>query len=151
MLGGQCQQCPIRLSCLPEKHRHRARFVYRSPHQDEIDRIKKRQVTPHFKRKLAERQWKAEGAFGEVKGRHGLQRAKYRSHAKMQIQLYLTAITQNLKRLIGDLCDFLTLLWDSILRLLYLQKSFTVTVTSSDLTEQRFFNSSWTWSDKLLG
>jgi transposase len=51
MLGGHCRQCPIRLSCLPEKHRHRARFVYRSPHQDEIDRVKKRQTTPHFKGK----------------------------------------------------------------------------------------------------
>ena len=75
--------------------------MYRSPHQDEIDRIKKRQVTPRFKRKLAERQWKAEGVFGEAKGQHGLRRAKYRGHDQMQIQLYLTAITQNLKRLIG--------------------------------------------------
>jgi IS5 family transposase len=71
MLGGHCRQCPVRVFCLPEKHRHRARFVYRSPHQDEIDRIKKRQVTPHFKRKLAERQWKAEGVFGEAKGGTG--------------------------------------------------------------------------------
>jgi transposase len=114
MLGGHCRQCPIRLSCLPKKHRHRARFVYRSPHQDEIDRIKKRQATPHFKRKLAERQWKAEGVFGEAKGHHGLWRAKYRGHDKMQIQLYLTAITQNLKRLVGRCCDLLWLVGDWI-------------------------------------
>jgi IS5 family transposase len=62
---------------------------------------KKRQVTPHFKRKLSERQWKAEGVFGEAKGRHGLRRAKYRGHDKLQIQLYLTALTQNLKRLVS--------------------------------------------------
>jgi Transposase DDE domain len=109
-LGGHCRQCPVRVSCLPEKHRHRARFVYRSPHQDEIDRIKKRQVTPHFKRKLAERQWKAEGVFGEAKGRHGLRCARYRGHAKMQIQLCLMAITQNLKRLVSRIYDFLWLL-----------------------------------------
>jgi len=29
LLGGHCRQCPIRWSCLPEKHRHRARFVDR--------------------------------------------------------------------------------------------------------------------------
>src|SRR5262245_22925149 len=101
MLGGHCRQCPVRVSCLPEKYQHRARFVYRSPHQDEIDRIKKQQGTPYFKRKLAERQWKAEGVFGEAKGSHGLRRAKYRGKTKMQIQLYLTAIAQNLKRLVS--------------------------------------------------
>lgn len=114
ILGGHCRQCSLRLSCLPEKHRHRARFVYRSPHQEEIDRIKKRQVTPHFKRKLAERQWKAEGVFGEAKNRHGLRRAQYRGQAKMQIQLYLTAMTQNLKRLVGCFYELLGLLWGLI-------------------------------------
>jgi hypothetical protein len=107
LLGGQCRPCPLRLSCLPEQHRHRARFVSRSPHQDEIDRVKKRQTTTHFRRKLRERQWKAEGGCGEAKGSHGLRRAKYRGQAKRQIQLYLTAIPQNRKRLAGRFCDFL--------------------------------------------
>lgn len=49
--------------------------------------------------------------FGEAKGRHGLRRAKYRGYAQMQIQLYLTAITQNLKRLVGRLCALLGLFW----------------------------------------
>ena len=44
MLGGHGRQCPIRVSCLPEKHRQRACFVDRSPQQDEIDRVKKREV-----------------------------------------------------------------------------------------------------------
>jgi hypothetical protein len=114
LLGGHCRQCPIRLSGLPEKHRHRARFVYRSPQQDEIDRIKKRPTTVHFKRKWSERHWKAEGVLGEAKGRHGLRRAKDRRQAKIQIQLSLTAITQNLKRLVGRFCDLLWLIGDCI-------------------------------------
>ena len=75
---------------LPEKHRHRARFVYRGPRQDEIDRIKKHQITPYFKAKLQERPGKAEGLFGEAKERHCLRRAKYRGLRKMQMQVYLT-------------------------------------------------------------
>jgi hypothetical protein len=107
----------MRTACLPEKYRHRARLVYRSPHQDEIDRIKERQMTAHFKRKLYERQRKAEGVFREAKGRRGLRRAKSRGHAKMQIQLYLTAITQNLKRLAGRVCALLWLLCSAIFTL----------------------------------
>jgi hypothetical protein len=48
-----------------------------------------------------ERQWKAEGVFGEAKGYHGLRRVKYRGYDKRQRQPYLTAITQNLKRLVS--------------------------------------------------
>ena len=48
---------------------------------------------------------KIEGLFGEAKEQHGLRRAKYRSSEKMQIQAYLTGITQNLKRFAASL-DF---------------------------------------------
>jgi hypothetical protein len=121
MLGGHCRRCPIRGSCLPAKHRPRARFVSRSPQQDAIERVKKRQGTPHFKRKVAERQWKAAGVFGKAKGRHGLRHAKYRGHDKVQIQLYLTAMTQNLKRLVGRFCALLWLLGGLMAQLLALR------------------------------
>lgn len=72
LVGGHCRQCPQRTQCLPEKHKHRARFVYRSPHQDEIDRIRIRQKTVRFKTKLIERHWKLEGLFGDAKTQHNL-------------------------------------------------------------------------------
>ena len=50
--------------------------------------------------------WKSEGLFAEAKQNHGLSRAKYRGRAKVQIQAYLSAIVQNLKRLV-----FLLLYW----------------------------------------
>jgi len=99
MVGGHCKTCVLRDSCLPNNHQHRARFVYRNPHQDEIDRVKKRQQTEYFKSRLRERKWKIEGLFGEAKENHGLRRAKYRGLDKVQIQLYMTATVLNLKRL----------------------------------------------------
>ena len=106
-VGGYCSHCPLRETRLPGRYKKRTRFVYRSPDQDEIDRIKQRQKTRYFKKKLAERRWKIEGLFGEAKERHCLRRARYRSLVKVQIQLYLTAIVQNLKRLVSRLLDFL--------------------------------------------
>jgi IS5 family transposase len=53
-----------------------------------------------FREKLSERMWKVEGLFAEAKQNHGLARARYRGRSKVQIQAYLTAMAQNLKRLV---------------------------------------------------
>jgi transposase len=104
---GHCKTCPLRKTCLPDKYQHRSRFIYRSPHQDEIDEIKLRQNTLHFKKKLAERMWKIEGLFAEAKQNHCLRRAKYRGVVKFQIQCYMIAMVQNFKRLISLFLCFL--------------------------------------------
>jgi len=101
IVGGHCKTCPFRDQCLPEKHRNRARFVYRNPYQDEIDKVKRRQETTYFKGKLKQRQWKIEGLFGEAKENHCLRHAKYRGIQKVQIQFYMIAIAQNFKRLLS--------------------------------------------------
>jgi hypothetical protein len=53
---------------------------------------------PEFSKRLSERMWKAEGLFAEAKRNHGLARARYRGRSKVQIQAYLSAMSQNLKR-----------------------------------------------------
>ncbi len=98
ILGGHCQICSLRSTCLPDTQKNRARFVYRSLHQRHIDKVRRRQGTRFFKTKLTERAWKVEGLFGEAKNNHCLRRTKYRGMANAQIQFYLTALTQNLKR-----------------------------------------------------
>lgn len=97
--GGHCKICPLRETCLPDKYQNRSRFVYRSPHQDEIDDVRLRQNTSRFKKKLTERKWKIEGLFAEAKENHCLRRAKYRGILKFQIQCYMIAMVQNFKRL----------------------------------------------------
>ena len=65
-----------------------------------------------FIERASERIWKCEGLFAESKQYHCLARAKYRGRSKVQIQAYLCAIVQNLKRLLFPLyCRLLTHRW----------------------------------------
>jgi hypothetical protein len=67
---------------------------------------------PEFREKISERMWKMEGLFAEAKQKHCLARAKYRGRPKVQIQAYLIAIVQNLKRLLFPLyCWLLAHRW----------------------------------------
>lgn len=101
MVGGHCRKCDYSDQCLPDNLKHRARFIYRSPYQDKIDFVKKIQNTKLFKSKLLERKWKIEGIFAEAKALHCLSKAKYRGIKNFQIQCYVTAITQNIKRILN--------------------------------------------------
>ena len=71
--------------------------------QDLFDEVQAQMNEPEFGKKVAERMWKCEGLFAEAKQLHGLSRAKYRGRSKVQIQAYLCAIVQNLKRLLFPL------------------------------------------------
>jgi IS5 family transposase len=68
-------------------------------------------VPDHSSIKLAERMWKIEGLFAETKRNHCLSRAKYRGRSKVQIQAYLCAMAQNLKRLLFPLYPCLVAWW----------------------------------------
>jgi hypothetical protein len=50
---------------------------------------------------MTERKWKIEGLFGEAKENHSLRRAKYRGIQNVQIQCYMIAVVQNIKRLVA--------------------------------------------------
>jgi len=71
---------------------------------------------PKFGDNAAERMWKSEGIFAEAKQYHGLSRAKYRGRPKVQIQAYLSAIVQNLKRLLFPLYCWLIACWSRLTR-----------------------------------
>ena len=66
-------------------------------------------ATRHSRTRRSERMWKMEGLFAEAKQNHGLSRARYRGRSKVQIQAYLSAIVQNLKRLVAALSFWLTI------------------------------------------
>ena len=71
---------------------------------------------PKFGDNASQRMWKCEGIFAEAKQFHGLARAKYRSRPKVQIQAYLSAIVQNLKRLLFPLYCWLIACWSRLTR-----------------------------------
>lgn len=87
----------------PAKNRKKAphtRFVLRPNDQDLFDEVQARMRDPTFGQKMSERMWKCEGLFAEAKQNLGLARAGYRGRQEVQIQAYLSATAQNLKRLV---------------------------------------------------
>jgi transposase len=102
---GACRDCALASSCAAKsrpKSPH-SRFVLRRKDQDLFDEVRAQMNEPEFGDRAAERMWKSEGLFAEAKVNHCLARAKYRGRAKVQIQAYLSAIVQNLKRLLFPL------------------------------------------------
>jgi transposase len=107
-----CRVCPQASTCparsKPPSHQ---RFVLRSLDQDLFEHVQSKMEEPQFGKKLAERMWKIEGLFAEAKQNHCLSRAKYRGRSKVQIQAYLCAMVQNLKRLLFPLYQWLVASW----------------------------------------
>ena len=77
--------------------------------QDLFEQVQAQMEQPTFLERASERMWKCEGLFAESKQNHCLARAKYRGRPKVQIQAYLCAIVQNLKRLLFPLYCWLAL------------------------------------------
>jgi hypothetical protein len=74
--------------------------MYRNWHLDLYTEVAAQMRQPAFLRRMTERLGKIEGMIAEAKQWHGLARAKYRGRANVQIQAYMTAAVQNIKRLI---------------------------------------------------
>jgi hypothetical protein len=74
--------------------------VLRRNDQDLFDEERAQLNEPEFADRASGRTWKSEGLFAEAKVNHCLARAKYRGRSKVQIQAYLSATVQNLKRLL---------------------------------------------------
>ena len=68
-------------------------------------RMDTRQETKAFISKMIVRKWTIEGLFAEAKQFHGLRRARYRGLQKVSIQALMTAMAQNIKRIIKKLLD----------------------------------------------
>ena len=85
--------------------------MLRSLDQDLFEDVQARMRDPTFRQKMSERMWKIEGLFGEAKQNHGLSRARYRGRLKVQIQAYLIATAQNLKRLVFLFYYWLVVPW----------------------------------------
>jgi transposase len=97
-----CRDCPQAVTCpaMTRKASPHQHYVYRSLDQELFDQVQAQMTEPEFRTTVAERMWKCEGLFAEGKQQHGLARAKYRGRPKVQIQAYLTAMAQNIKRLV---------------------------------------------------
>jgi hypothetical protein len=79
--------------------------------QDLFEEVQARMRDPTFRQKMRERMWKCEGLLAEAKQNHRLARARSRGRRKVQIQAYLSATVQNLKRLVFLFCCWLAAWW----------------------------------------
>ncbi len=97
-----CSSCEYSKNCSAKRLLPACnRYIERNIHQALYEETQKRMKMPIFADKLVERFWKIEGIISEAKNRHGLSRARYRGLDKVQIQAYLSATVQNMKRIIN--------------------------------------------------
>jgi transposase len=110
-----CAACPRFESCLSEAERAfgRGKMIRRNEHQKLYEWAHRRERTWVFKKISNERMWKMEGIWAEAKNFHGFTRAKYRGRAKVQIQAYMTASCQNIKRLLKAFIRDFTRRWEN--------------------------------------
>ncbi len=100
--ASDCEACPSFNECPARKvGRGTRRLIRRNINQDLFETVLEEMKHEVFKKKISERKWKIEGIFGEAKQQHGLRRAHYRGLHNMQVQAYLTASVQNLKRIVS--------------------------------------------------
>lgn len=104
MKGGHCSKCDLRESCLnlQAMKTRGAKHIEVNVHHPALEQTAHREKTRIFQLTRGERQWKVEGIFAEAKDNHGLDRARYRGRAKVQIQAYMIAVVQNIKRMMGN-------------------------------------------------
>jgi transposase len=105
--GGECLACPWRDRCVPRTAT--ARTLTLGVGYEALLRARRRRSRWGAQEYglYARHRWRVEGVHGEAKGCHGLRRAARRGLWNVQVQAYLTAAVQNLKRL-AAFCRALT-------------------------------------------
>lgn len=114
--AADCRECPALSTCPTEARKQLPfqRYIRRSMDQDLFEEVQARMRDPTFRHQMSERMWKCEGLFAEAKQNHGLARARYRGRGKVQIQAYLSATVQNLKRLVFLFYHWFAVWWASL-------------------------------------
>jgi len=102
-----CNNCPVKSECTKSKS---GRHVFRSFHQEFIERVKEYHQTEHYQQSMRKRGYWVEPLFGEAKDFHRLRRFCLRRLLKVNIEGVMIAAGQNLKRLIkhtlDDFCSY---------------------------------------------
>jgi transposase len=92
-----CDACRVKDKCTGSKS---GRHIFRSFHQEFIDKVKAYYETEAYKKAARKRSVWVEPLFGEAKDFHRLRRFRLRGLQKVNIEGMIIAAVQNLKRLI---------------------------------------------------
>lgn len=93
---GDCRVCPLKSRCT----RTRYRVTHRHWDQDALDAVAALRSTPAYRLSQRERKM-IEQLFGEAKELMGLRRARRRGHEHVSEQCLMTAMVQNIKRIVA--------------------------------------------------
>jgi transposase len=101
-----CAGCPLRSRCISSTAK--VRLVLITDGYECLLRARRRwqKRDEDIRDKYKRHRWRVEGIHGEAKTQHGLRRAVRRGLANVSIQVYLTAMVMNLKRLAAFLLLF---------------------------------------------
>jgi transposase len=94
-----CRACPLREWCTSNR---RGRVIYRSFHEDLLERVLAYEGTPAFEKAMRKRRVWLEPLFAEAKQWHGLSRFRLRGVHNVNIEGVLIAAGQNLKRYLAN-------------------------------------------------
>lgn len=97
-----CNLCPVKSECTKRKS---GPHIFRSFHQEYIEKVKKYHQTNHYQKRMRKRGVWVEPLFGEAKDFHQLRRFHLRGLLKVNIEGVMIAAGQNLKRLIKQTLD----------------------------------------------
>jgi len=95
----QCSGCPLRGECLQNPTSRRGRVVDINDYAAEYRKVEETSRTPQYERTRAEHR-KVERKLGEVVRHHDGRRARYWGQAQVHIQVVLTAVVVNVKRMV---------------------------------------------------
>ena len=101
-----CKGCPLRPDCTQSQNHKKV--ITRHVLQDSMDRANERRLTDWGKKTYKRRCETVERSFADAKQHHGHRYARFRGLEKVQMQAYLAATAQNIKK-IAMLLAFLTL------------------------------------------
>ncbi|MCG8528888.1 MAG: transposase [Opitutales bacterium] len=93
---GTCEQCPAKEQCTRAKT---GRTIMRHLGQELIDQGHAQSKSKQGRRNMIRRKWLVEGSFGQAT-RHHFKRSRYRRLWRQQIQDWLIASVQNIKKYI---------------------------------------------------
>jgi len=101
-----CAGCSLKSRCISSTAK--VRLILITDGYESLLRARRRwqRRDENIKGKYKHHKWRVEGIHGEAKTQHGLRRAVRRGLANVSIQVYLTAMVMNLKRLAAFLCLF---------------------------------------------
>lgn len=93
--AGICSQCPQKSLCTRGPHKVLTRHVWEASKE----RANRRRLMPWAKKVYKRRNETVERSFADAKQHHGHRYARYRGLSKVQMQCWLAATAQNIKKL----------------------------------------------------